>query len=338
MKTHILVLAAAVLTPAPAAYAQTPSSGSGQAASTGSGQAWPNKPIRVIAPVPAGGTPDVVARMVTPGLSAILGQQLVVDNRGGAGGLIGAELAARATPDGYTLFFSSPGSLTILPHLQKKALYDTLRDFVPVSLVCIGPFLLITHPSVQAKTVKDLIALAKAQPGKLNYASAGNGAANHLAMELLKSIAGVNITHVPYKGAPQAVTDLIGGSGVHLMLNSIPPVIQHIKAGRLRLLGISSARRTPQLPEAPTISEAGVPGYESITWFGMLAPAGTPKDIVARLHGALVKVVREPETKTQFEKLGYDAVGGTPAEFSAYIRAEYEKYGKIVKLIGAKVD
>ena len=322
MKIHIVVLAATVITTAPAAYAQ----------------AWPTKPIRVIAPVPAGGTPDVVARMVTPGLSAILGQQLVVDNRGGAGGLIGAELAARAPPDGYTLFFSSPGSLTILPHLQKKATYDTLRDFVPVSLVCIGPFLLITHPSVQAKTVKELIALAKAEPGKLNYASAGNGAANHLAMELMKSTAGANITHVPYKGAPQAVTDVIGGNGVHLMLNSIPPVIQHIKAGRLRLLGVSSARRSPQLPEVPTISEAGVTGYESITWFGMLAPSGTPKDIVARLHGALVKVVREPETKSQFEKLGYDAVGGTPAEFSTYIRAEYEKYGKIVKLIGAKVD
>ena len=299
---------------------------------------WPNKPIRVITPVPAGATPDVVARMITPGLSAILGQQLVVDNRGGAGGLIGAELAARATPDGYTLFFGSPGSLTILPHMHKKIAYDALRDFVPVSLVCIGPFLLITHPSVPAKTVKDLLALAKAEPGKLNYASAGNGAANHLAMEMLKNMAGVNITHIPYKGAPQAITDVIGGNGVQLMLNSIPPVIQHVKAGRVRLLGISSAKRTPQLADVPTLSEAGVPGYESITWFGLLAPTGTPKDIVARLHGALSKVVHASESKAQFEKLGYDAVGGTPAEFASYIRTEHEKYGKIIKLIGAKVD
>ncbi len=309
-----------------------------QTTTTGTGQTWPNKPIRVIAPVPAGGTPDVVARMVTPGLSAILGQQLVLDNRGGAGGLIGAELAARATPDGYTLFFSSPGSLTILPHLQKNVTYNTLRDFVPVSLVCIGPFLLIAHPSVPAKTVKELLALAKAQPGKWNYASAGNGAINHLAMELFKNMAGVNITHVPYKGAPQAVTDVIGGNGVHLMLNSIPPVIQHVKSGRVRLLGVSSARRSPQLPDVPTLSEAGVPGYELSTWFGMLAPTGTPKDIIARLHGALVKVTRSPETKAQFETLGYDVVGGTPEEFAAYIRAENDKYAKIVKLIGAKVD
>ncbi|MEO8443253.1 MAG: tripartite tricarboxylate transporter substrate binding protein [Betaproteobacteria bacterium] len=300
-------------------------------------QTYPDKPIRVIVPVPAGGTPDVVARLVMPGLSNLLGQQLVVDNRGGAGGLIGAELAAKAVPDGYTIFFSSPGSLTILPHLQKQVNYDTLRDFVPVSLVCIGPFLLITHPSVPAKSVQELLALAKAQPGKLNYASAGNGSANHLAMELFKSLAGVNITHIPYKGAPQAVTDLIGGS-VNLMFNSIPPAIQHIKAGRLRLLAVSTAKRSPQLPDVPTVSEAGVPGYESITWFGLLVPAKTPPAIVARLHKELVKVVHAPEMKAQLEHLGYDALGGTPAEFAKFIRAESEKYAKVVKLSGAKVD
>ena len=302
-----------------------------------SAQAYPDKPIRVIVPVPAGGTPDVVARMVTPGLSALLGQQLVVDNRGGAGGLIGAETAAKAVPDGYTLFFSSPGSLTILPHLQKHVNYDTLRDFAPVSLVAIGPFLLITHPSVPAKTVKELLALAKAEPGKLNYASAGNGAANHLAMELFKSMAGVNITHVPYKGAPQAVTDLIGGS-VNLMFNSIPPAIQHIKSGRLRLLGVSTAKRSPQLPDVPTVSEAGVAGYESITWFGLLVPAKTPPAIITRLHRDLVKVVLAPDLRAQFEVQGYDAVGGSPAQFSAFIRAESEKYAKVVKISGAKVD
>jgi tripartite-type tricarboxylate transporter receptor subunit TctC len=303
----------------------------------GVAQSYPDRPIRVIVPVPAGGTPDVVARMVQPGLSSLLGQQLVIDNRGGAGGLIGADLAAKAVPDGYTLFFSSPGSLTILPHLQKQVAYDTLRDFAPISLVSIGPFLLITHPSLPVKTVKELLALAKSEPGKLNYASAGNGAANHLAMELFKSMAGVNITHVPYKGAPQAVTDLIGGS-VNLMFNSIPPVLQHIKSGRLKLLGVSSAKRSPQLPDVPTVSEAGVPGYESITWFGLLAPAKTPKPIVARLNEALVKVVRAPEMKSQLELQGYDPVGSSAAEFSAFIRSESEKYAKVVKVSGAKVD
>ena len=300
-------------------------------------QAYPDKPIRVIVPVPAGGTPDVVARMVAPGLSTLLGQQLVIDNRGGAGGLIGAELAAKAVPDGYTVFFSSPGSLTILPHLQKQVAYDTLRDFAPISLVSIGPFLLITHPSVPARTVKELIALARAEPGKLNYASAGNGAANHLAMELFKSMAGVNITHVPYKGAPQAVTDLIGGS-VNLMFNSIPPVLQHIKTGRLRLLAVASAKRSPQLPDVPTVSEAGVPGYEAITWFGLLAPAKTPKAIIVRLNDVMVKVVHAPDLKSQLEIQGYDPVGSSPEEFAAFIRAESEKYAKVVKFSGAKVD
>jgi tripartite-type tricarboxylate transporter receptor subunit TctC len=291
----------------------------------------------VIVPVPAGGTPDVVARMVAPGLSGLLGQQLVIDNRGGAGGLIAAELAARAVPDGYTLFFSSPGSLTILPHLHPHVAYDPLKDFAAVSLVSIGPFLLIVHPAVPARTVKELIALAKSEPGKLNYASAGNGSANHLAMELLKSMAGVNLTHVPYKGAPQAVTDVLGGY-VNLMFNSIPPVLPHIKSGRVRLLAVASAKRSQQLPDVPTVSEAGVPGYEAITWFGLLAPAKTPRQIVARLNAAMVSVVRTPDIRAQLEIQGYDAVGGSPDEFTRFIRAESEKYAKVVKLSGAKID
>lgn len=300
-------------------------------------QAWPNKPIRVIVSVPAGGTPDVTARLVTPGLSSLLGQQLVVDNRSGAGGLIGAELAANATPDGYTLFISSPGALTILPHLRKNVPYDTLRDFVPIGLISIGPFLLITHPSVPARTVKELIALARAQPGKLNYASAGNGTANHLAMELFKQMADVNITHVPYKGAPQAVSDVLAGH-MDMMFNSIAPVLAHIRSERVRVLGIASAKRSPQLPDVPTISEAGVPGFEAVNWFGMFAPARTPKKIIARLNAALVKVVNAPQTRAQFEALGADPVGSSPEEFAAFVRRDLEKYAKVVKLSGAKVD
>jgi tripartite-type tricarboxylate transporter receptor subunit TctC len=299
-------------------------------------QGYPDKPVRVIVSVPAGGTPDVVARMVAPGLTNLFGQQFVIDNRGGAGGLIGAELAARAAPDGYTLLFSGP-SFTILPLLQKQAAYDALKDFAPINLVSIGPYLLITHPSVQARTVQQLIALARAEPGKLNYASAGNGSPNHLATELFKSMAGVSITHVPYKGAPQAWTDLLGGH-MHLTFSSIPPVLQHIKAGRLQLLGISSARRSPQLPDVPTISEAGVPGYEWSTWFGLVAPAKTPKQIVARLNAALAEVVRAPDIKSQFEVLGYNAAGSGPEEFAAFIRAESQKYAKVVKLSGVKID
>jgi tripartite-type tricarboxylate transporter receptor subunit TctC len=313
-----------------------PALAAAQPAASGSGQGYPDKPIRVIVSVPAGGTPDVVARTIQPGLSSLLGQQVVIDNRGGAGGLIAVELAARAIPDGYTLFFGSPGALTILPHLQKVP-YDTLSDFAPISLVGIGPFLLIAHPSLRAKSVKDLIALAKAEPGKLNYASAGNGTANHLAMELFKSAAGVNVTHVPYKGAPQAVTDLIGGH-VNLMFNSIAPVLQHIKAGRLQLLGIASAKRSPQLPDAPTKSEAGVPGFEAVNWFGMLAPAKTPKAIIARLNAAIVKVVTMPEMRSQFEIQGTDPVASSPEEFAAFIRRDMAKYAKVVKVSGAKVD
>lgn len=319
------------------AIAVLPQLAAAQPAASGATQAYPKKPVRVIVPVPGGGTPDVVARMVTPGLSGLLGQPLIVDNRPGAGGLIGAELAARAAPDGYTLLLSSPGPLTILPHLQKTIAYDPVRDFQPIGLISIGPFLLITHPSVPARTVKELIALAQVQPGKLNYASAGNGTANHLAMELFKSMAGVNLTHVPYKGAPQAVTDVLAGH-MNMMFNSISPVLPHIKSGRMRLLGITSARRSPQLPDVPTIREAGVPGYEAVSWFGLLAPAKTPRPIIARLNDALIKVVRTPETKSQFESQGADPVGSSPEEFAAYIRSESDKYAKVVKFSGAKVD
>lgn len=300
-------------------------------------QTYPEKPIRVILSVPAGATPDVTARLVTPGLSRLLGQQLVVDNRPGAGGMIGAEIASKAPPDGYTLFISSPGALTILPHLRKNVPYDTLRDFAPISLLSIGPFVLITHPSVPAGTVKELIALAKAQPGKLNYASAGNGTANHLAMELFKHMADIDIVHVPYKGAPQAVSDVVAGH-MNMMFNSIAPIVGHIKAGRLRVLGIASAQRSPQLPDVPTISEAGVPGFEAVNWFGMFAPAKTPKRIIARLNEAVVKVVRTPEIRAQFLALGADPVGSSSEEFAAFVRRDMEKYAKVVKLSGAKVD
>jgi len=299
-------------------------------------QSYPVKPIRVILSVPAGATPDVTARLVTPGLANVLGQPLVVDNRGGAGGLIGAEIVAKSAPDGYTLFISSPGALTILPHLRKVP-YDTLKDFTPVSLISVGPFVLIIHPSVPAKSAKELIALAKAQPGKLNYASAGNGVANHLAMELFKQMAGVDITHVPYKGAPQAVTDVLAGH-MNMMFNSIAPIVAQIRAGRVRVLGVASAKRSPQLPEVPTISEAGVPGFEAENWFGMFAPAKTPQRIIARLNEAVVKILRSPEIQSQFAALGADAVGNSPEEFAAFVRRDMERYARVVRISGAKVD
>jgi tripartite-type tricarboxylate transporter receptor subunit TctC len=333
MAVALLASFTAALALALPAAAQTTSTGPSTELRTGSGQAWPDKPIRLILSVPA----DVTARLITPGLSQLLGQPLVADNRGGAGGLIGAEIVAKSAPDGYTLFISSPGALTILPHLRKSVPYDTLKDFAPISLISVGPFVLITHPSVPARSVKELIALAKSQPGKLNYASAGNGVANHLAMEMFKQMAGVDITHVPYKGAPQAVTDVLAGH-MNMMFNSIAPIVANIKAGRVRVLGIASSKRSPQLPDVPTISEAGVPGFEAVNWFGMFAPAKTPKAIITRVNQAVVKVLRSPDIQAQFIALGADPVGDSPEEFAAFIRRDLERYAKVVKLSGAKLD
>jgi tripartite-type tricarboxylate transporter receptor subunit TctC len=307
------------------------------ASASAGADSYPDRPIRVIVGVPAGATPDIMARSVTTGMAKILGQPLVMDNRGGAGGLIGTEVAAKAAPDGYTLLVSSPGPLTILPHMQTRIAYDPLRDFVPIGVIASNPFLLITHPSVPAKSVKELIAAAKAQPGKLNYASAGNGAANHLAMELFKSMTGVNITHVPYKGAPQAVTDVLAGH-MNMMFNSIPPVLAHIKAERFRALGVGGAKRNPQLPDVPTISEAGVPGYEAITWFGMLAPAKMPKAVLTRVSDAFAKTIRAPEVRSMLEAQGAEPGSGQAQEFVGLIRREYDRYAKVVKTSGAKID
>ena len=298
---------------------------------------WPDKPIRVILSVPAGATPDVTARLVFPGLSQQLGASLVADNRAGGGGVIGAEIAAKSAPDGYTLFISSPGALTILPHMRKNIPYDTIRDFAPISLISIGPFVLMTHPSVPAKSIKELIALAKAQPGKLNYASAGNGVANHLAGELFKQMAGIDIVHVPYKGAPQAVTDVLAGH-MSMMFNSVAPIVGYIKTGRICVLGIASLQRSPQLPDVPTIHESGVPGFEAVNWFGMFAPAKTPRKIINRLNGALVQTIKTPEMQSQFIKLGADPIGSSVEEFTAFVKRDMEKYEKVVRISGAKVD
>ncbi|HYC48985.1 MAG TPA: tripartite tricarboxylate transporter substrate binding protein [Burkholderiales bacterium] len=306
------------------------------AACIASAQSYPERPIRVIVGVPAGGTPDIMARMVTTGMSRVLGQPLVMDNRGGAGGLIGTDTAAKAAPDGYTLLVSSPGPLTILPHMQKIA-YDPLHDFTPIGLIASNPFLLIVHPSVPAKSVKELIALANAHPGKLNYASAGSGAANHLAMELFKSMAGVSITHVPYKGAPQAVSDVLAGH-MNMMFNSIPPVLAHIKADRIRAVGVGAGKRAAQLPEVPTISEAGVPGYEAITWFGLLAPAKTPKPVLARISEAFAQTINAPETRATLEKQGAVPGSANAAEFAALIRRDLAKFAKVVKISGARIE
>ena len=306
-------------------------------AASAAAEDYPNKPVRVLVPTPAGSTPDMTARLVTPGLTSLFGQQFIVDNRSGAGGMLGTELAAKATPDGYTLVMGTPGTLTIMQYVQKDVPYNTLRDFVPIGLIAIGPYLFVAHPTVPARSVGELIGLAKSEPGKLTYGSAGNGSTNHLAMELFKSMAGVDIRHVPYKGGPQATTDLIGGH-IQLSMLSIGPLLPHVKAHRLKVLAVTSSKRTAQLPQVPTVNESGLKGFEAITWFGMLAPAATPKGIVTRITEGLQKVMRKPETRAQFERQGAEPANGDPAEFARLLRREIELYGKLAKISGLKVD
>lgn len=302
-----------------------------------SAQAYPDKPIRMVVPFPAGGTTDILARAVAQKLSESLGQQMIVDNKPGAGGNIGAQEVARAAPDGYTLVMGTVGTHAINPSLYKKMPYDHVKDFAPVSLVASVPNLLVVHPSVPVNSVKELIAYVKANPGKLNFASSGNGTSIHLSGELFKTMTGVQMTHVPYKGSAPAVTDLLGGQ-VQLMFDNMPSALPHAKGGKLKPLAVTSAKRFPGTPDIPTIAEAGVPGYEASSWFGVLAPAGTPKEIVNKLSTEIAKALKTPEMTKRLEEQGAQAVGSTPEEFAAHIKAETAKWAKVVKESGATVD
>jgi tripartite-type tricarboxylate transporter receptor subunit TctC len=299
--------------------------------------AYPDKPVRLVTPFAPGGPSDIVARLVSAGLSEALGQSVVTDNRAGAGGIIGCEIVAKAPPDGYTLLLGSSGNLSVNPSLYAKLPYDPLRDFQPVTLVSAGPQILVVHPGVAAKSVKELVALAKAKPGQLNFASGGVGTGNHLASELFKVSAGIDIVHVPYKGTGQALTDLLGGQ-VQMMTSSLLPAIPHVKAGKLRGLGVTSAKRTAVLPDMPTIAESGFPGFETTSWHGVLLPARTPKPIGERLNSELVKMLHRTDVKERLAAAGIDPVGSTPAEFTAYIKSETAKFARVIKLAGIKAE
>lgn len=295
---------------------------------------YPVKPIRFIVPFAPGGSTDLVARALAAPLGEALGQPLVVDNRGGAGGVIGAELVAKAPADGYTLMLGSPGPLTINPNLQRVT-YDPLRDFAPIALATVSPFTLVVHPSLPAHSVKALIALAKEKPGALNYGSAGNGSVGHFSSEQFKALAGVDIVHVPYKGAGPAVADLVAGR-LHLMFENLPTVLPHVRAGRLRLLAVGTKTRSTLVPEYPTVAEAGVPGYESSTAFGVLAPANTRAAIIGRLNGVIVRALKSGELRERLSGLGLEAVGSSPEQYAAHLKEELEKYGRLVGLARIK--
>ena len=298
---------------------------------------YPTKPIRMIAPFAPGGGADFVARIAGQKLSVALGQPVVVDNRAGAGGVIGTELAAKSPADGYTLLIGSAGPFAILPVISTRLPYDPLKDFAPVTLVSSFPFVLVVHPSLPIKSVQELIAYAKAKPGQLNFGSPGNGSTTHLAAELLKVLAKIDVVHVPYKGVAPAVADLLAGQ-TQFMSGDMSTVMPQVRAGKLRALAITGGKRSPLVPELPTIAEAGVPGYEASGWFGVMAPGAIPRELVARLNAAIVKGIMEADARERLAALGGEVVANTPAEFAARIRDDLAKWKKLVAAIGLKTD
>jgi tripartite-type tricarboxylate transporter receptor subunit TctC len=300
-------------------------------------QPYPSKAVRIIVPFPPGAGVDIVTRAVSGRFSEALGQQLIIDNRAGAGGILGAELATKAAPDGYTLLMGTAGMLTVIPHLNSKAPYSVERDFSPVSQVASVPSLLVVHPSLPVKSVKDLITLAKAKPGAINYASTGNGTLPHLAAEFFKLQARVDMVHVPYKGSAPATTDLLGGN-VEVFFGNMLSVIEQVRSGRLRALAVTSLRRQAVAQDIPTMVESGFPGFEAGTWFGLLVPAGTQRDIINRLQSDVAKAVRQPDVQKQLAGQGATTIGSTPEEFAAYIKSESAKWAKVLAASGVKAD
>jgi len=298
---------------------------------------FPVKPIRLVVPFGAGSNTDVLARTVAVRMAEHWSQQVVVDNRPGAGGNIGADLVAKAPPDGYTILMDAVSTHAINPTLYTKLPYDPIKDFAPVTLITSVPNVLVVHPSLPAKNVPELIALAKARPGQLNYASGSTGSAGHLAGELFDSMAGVRMTHIPYKGAAPAVIDLIAGH-VSLMFDNLASALPNIKAARVRALAVTTLKRSPLLPALPTISESGLRGFDVSTWFGIFAPAGTPPEIVAKLNAEVVRLLHTAEMRERLALLGAEPIGNKPEEFAAFIKTEIPKYAKVVKASGAKVD
>ena len=299
-------------------------------------QTFPSKPVRIIVPFPPGGGLDIVARTIGPKLSEALGQQIVIDNRGGASGLVGTELAAKAAPDGYTIFMGTLGNLSVNPLLFPKAPFDIARDFTPLTQAVAVTFMLYTHPSFPVKTVKELIAIAKARPGQINYASSGAGGALHLAAELFNSVAGVKMVHVPYKGSGPSFIDLLGGQ-IPLTFDSLTQGLPYIKSGRLRGVATLGPKRTPVLPDVPTVGET-LPGYEVVNWFGLVAPAATPRDVINRLHGEIVKILRMPDIHDRLTAQGADPVGSSMEEFGAFMKAETAKWARVIKEANIRVD
>lgn len=295
---------------------------------------YPARPVRWIVPFPPGGAADIVSRAIGVKLSETWGQQVVMDNRPGAGGNLGIEIASRASPDGYTLVIV-PATFTTSPSLQRHLPYDPAKDFMPVTLVSSSALILVVHPSLKAASVRELIALAKSRPGQLNYASSGIGASAHLAAELFKTMAGVNIVHVPYKGQPPAMLDLISGQ-VQMMFPNAPVALPHLRAGKLRALAVTTLKRSSALPELPTMAESGLAGFEVNQWSGLMVPAGTPKAIIAKLHDDIVRALELPDVRKNLTSLGFDPVGSTPEEFSAYIRSEIRKWAKVIADAGIR--